>query len=461
MKSGRFTEPRVTTYPYVQNRLVIIDWASLSYHLMHSMNSKSAKKMLGMMDAENELLRWRNLMFQRIVDYIALFNPRHLIFALEGKHAWRKNFVKEYYEKHTDVYVDKKAYYVLSDNYAYSVRLKSTTADGHKNFDVMPLSQKKLGFLEGPEIIGHRKLGELPQEKQKMLWDISTESGKPIIPAYKGQRKHKEWPFQVDKKYWMDYKDTFAKAIAPVFRARAIFVDNAEGDDICYAAAMKYHSSCDDVILVTRDSDMSQIDLPNLRIFNHVDSTFTVCKYPREFLDAKVLYGDTTDNISGMAFVDEKTGKYKPNKSNQLGEPTALTLLSNCPAVYDTACKNGWGDQYMRNRTLIDLSMVPPDVKEVIAEAISVPEPEMPDFRALDGWGISDHRISEVKGLNSFGFYMLTDKAIVDSNPGIFQADQYRKAAAAEDANDGIMLSELDDFDNISDFVGPDVSFAD
>ena len=70
-------------------------------------------------------------------------------------------------------------------------------------------------------------------------------------------------------------------------------------------------------------------------------------------------------------------------KANQLGEPTAIKLLENCSAVYDVAKENGWADQYMRNRTLIDLSMVPQNVKDVITEAISVPEPEVPDDRPM------------------------------------------------------------------------------
>lgn len=458
MQPGYLTEPRVTSYPYVGNRLVVIDWASLSYHLMFSMKTPAAKKTLGLMGADDELLRWRNMMFQRVLDYIALFNPRQLIFALEGKYAWRKQFVKDYYAEHADVYVDKKYYYVCADNYAYAVRLLSTDEDGGRNFEVTPIKAKDREFLQDPtKIVAHRKLGKLPKEKQDMLWDITTDSGKPIIPAYKGQRKSKDWPFFVEKSYWMSYKDQFAREIAPVFRARAIGVDCAEGDDIVYASAMKYAPHCDDVIIITRDSDLSQIDLPNLKIFNHVSETFTVCKYPKAYLDAKVLSGDTSDNISGMAFVDEKTGKFKPGKANQLGEPTAIKLLENCSAVYDVAKENGWADQYMRNRTLIDLSMVPQDVKDVITEAISAPEPEVPDDRPMEMTGISSARASTVKQLRSFGFYLLNNKADVDRDPSIFKADVYRKEAPT--LGDKVSEQELVDFDNIDMFSGPGVSF--
>ena len=85
-----FKEPPVTYYPYVDNRLVIIDWASLSYHLFHSINSDKNREKYGLHDSEGELRLWRTKMIDRVMDYIALFNPRHLVFALEGKAAWRK-----------------------------------------------------------------------------------------------------------------------------------------------------------------------------------------------------------------------------------------------------------------------------------------------------------------------------------------------------------------------------------
>lgn len=458
MQSGPLTEPRVTSYPYVQNRLVVIDWASLSYHLMFSMKTPSAKKMLGLMGSDDELLRWRNLMFQRVLDYVTLFNPRHIIFALEGKNGWRKKFVKDYYSAHTEVYVDKEHYYVCSDNYCYAVKLLSVDDEGNQNFQVDSISVKNRKFLT-EQNLKHVKLGRLPKEKQDMLWAITTDSGKPIIPSYKGQRKSKEWPFFVEKSFWMNYKDEFAKAIAPAFRARAVMVPEAEGDDIVYASVQKYAGSCDDVIIITRDSDRSQIDVPNVKIFNHVSETFTKCAYPKEYLDAKVLSGDKSDNIQGMAFIDEKTGKMKPEKANQLGEGTALTLLEKCPAIYTVAKENGWDDQYMRNRTLIDLSLVPEDLKPVFIEAVSCPEPERCDDSVAEPNGISENRMSSLRQLRSFGFYALNDKAVVDADPSIFRAELYRKEAAS--LGDNITEEEIASFDNIDMFAGPGVSFTD
>lgn len=417
----KFAEPPVTSYPHNPNRVVVIDWASLSYHQMYSMKTAKNKEALGVMDDGDELLRWRNMMFSHVLSYVKLFNPKHMIFALEGKSGWRKQVVRDYYSEHTEVYYDASSYYVVSDNYAYSVSVSSKNPDGSENFRVVHIPLANYGQFTS---LKHRKLGELPQEVQDKLWNVYTESGTPIIPSYKGQRKSKPWPFSVDKRTWMEYKDTYASELAPLFRTRAVKCQAAEGDDIIYSSVMEYAKEANEVIVITRDSDMSQIDHPKVKIFNHVTETFVKCAYPQQYLAAKVLSGDSSDNIHGIAFIDVKTGKHKPTNTKLVGEGGAITLMEACPNIYETAKNNGWADQYLRNKTLIDLSMVPDHVKKVITEAVRVPEPPVSGLEQMDKWGINSVNRSEYMGLRSLGYYAVTPLDIVDSNPDVFKADE-------------------------------------
>ena len=96
-----------------------------------------------------------------------------------------------------------------------------------------------------------------------MLWSIKTSTGTPVLPSYKGKRGASAWDFSVDKKYWQAYKDEYAMELAPFFRAKAVKCAIAEGDDMIYAAVKKYSGDYDDIIVITRDSDMSQIDVKN------------------------------------------------------------------------------------------------------------------------------------------------------------------------------------------------------
>lgn len=415
-KSGEkkvvFREPPVTSYPYVRNRVLIIDWASLSYHKLYSLITDSALKKYGVLTAEDELKLWRNRMVEAVISYVRLFNPMHIVFCLEGKRAWRKDFVREYYSKHTTVYFDKTSYYVVSDNYAYVV---NKVDDGYSVVRLLPNQYQSFTSLK------HYQLGELPIEKQNMLWGIATPKGDPIIPSYKGTRKYHEWKFAIDKKYWMEYKETFAVELAPIFRARAVQLVDAEGDDVIYGAVKKFAGSSDDVIVITRDSDMSQIDVKNVRIFNHQTDTFVNCDYPQQYLDAKVLSGDSSDNINGMAFVNKKDGSLNPTKKDQLAEAGALALLENCPNIYEVAKRNGWDDQYMRNRTLIDLSQVPYAVSNRIAMELDKPEPELGSFAILESMEIHSTFIQMINQMKSIGFYSLLTEDAVKRNPDIFK----------------------------------------
>lgn len=454
-----FHDAPVMSYPYVKNRLLIIDWASLSYHQFFSIGSDKNREKYGLLDSDGELALWRNKMMGRVLHYITLFNPNHVIFALEGKAAWRRDFVKEYYAEHTTVYWNSKAFYVESDNYTYEVM---KTTDGSDGYSISRVPVKNYDIFKN---LKHRKLSEFDSAHKDMFWNLYTASGVPVIPSYKGTRKNKPWKFVVDRHLWMDYKDTFAKELAPLFRARAIKCPVAEGDDVIYASVMKYAADSDDVIVVTGDSDMSQIDVKGVRIFNHRTDTFVDEPNPGKYLDMKVLAGDTSDNINGMAFIDPKTGKMKFTNGNQIGMGsdgsggTAAKLMEACPDIYRTACDNGWADQYMRNRKLIDLSMVPSDVKKVINEAVSVPEPPLMQYPDFEAWDITDMYRTTIQRMQGIGFYCMQHEQAIKDNPNIFNRQLMEQADNRERIAQQKSRGGWDGLD--SSFVGTDLGDID
>ena len=85
----------IKTYPYSPNRLMVIDWASLSYHQMHSIKSEKRTTVLNIESAEDEIRMWNNHMLSKVLKYIKLFNPKDIICALEGKNVWRFDYVRD------------------------------------------------------------------------------------------------------------------------------------------------------------------------------------------------------------------------------------------------------------------------------------------------------------------------------------------------------------------------------
>jgi hypothetical protein len=316
----------IKTFPYSRNRLVIIDWASLSYHQWHGINTKLNKSYMTKepedeygntslfeRTQDSELAMWRTSMLNRMIKYVKLFNPIDIIFALEGTNVWRNNIVKYYYNENCIVYYDKYAYYLRYDNFLYKVTQRN---------DVI-FAEKK-DFIKDSEILDKqsKKLNQMPQRIQDMMWNAYLPNGTtPLLPKYKGKRAKQEWKFITEKNFWREYKEEFAYNISSVFRAKVVRRMDAEGDDIIYVACNYLKDKYDSIILITGDSDMNQLlTIPNLQIYNHRTDQIVECDDPECYLDIKILQGDSADNINGIAL---------PNKTTQLTEKSSIKLFES------------------------------------------------------------------------------------------------------------------------------------
>ena len=398
----------IKSYPYSANRLLVIDWASLSYHQWHALVHHKGDKPIETSDDECEV--WRSHMFNKVMKYVRLFNPLDVIFALEGKNVWRKELVKEYYSENTLVYYDASAYYVRFDNFFFKV---------YKDGDEFKI--QKLDFIADAHLMTNKckKLKELPQRVQDMLWELYLPNGKtPLLPKYKGTRDKQEWKFFTDKMFFKEYKEEFAKELAGLYRAKCIQMEGAEGDDAVYVSLKYLEPKYDSIILITRDSDFNQLlDQKNLKIYNHQTDNMTSCLNPQDYLEIKILAGDDSDNIQGIAL---------PEKKNQLGgdlvKGTAKKLYEANRNVYDKAKLEGWDNQYRRNQTLISLKYIPTHIQRTLCETIDANVPELKGIEDISHLGIKDKLLSNVMKMKNLGFYTLLDREYVASHPDIFNS---------------------------------------
>lgn len=410
---------------YDTNRLMLVDWSSLSYHQIWSMKSEKNREKYGLQDEEGELRIWKNKMILSLTDLIEKFNPKDIIIAIDAN-SWRKKYVKDYYDENAMVYYDDKYIYTEADNFAYRV---SKLGDGV--YDAVRI--KPVNYSEFRNLENKRKLGELSEAKNKMLWDIFENGKRPIIPAYKGKRKVSDWPFVVEKSKWQKFKDDFGKEVAKYFRALAVQVDGAEGDDVLYCGVTSLADQYSSVILVTRDTDMAQISHPKLHIYDHVDDKFMSCADPVSYLTAKILHGDDSDNIQGMVFPDVK----RPGlpKATQCGKKGADDLVATCPNIYEKAKLEGWDKQFIRNTNLIDLSKTPEEIKNAVKARFIMEGVERADVDGLSSFGITAKLIQMCKNYQLRNFYAFQPREAVIANPGMFNGEmmeQNRRASYNE-----------------------------
>ena len=334
-------------------------------------------------------------MMGKVASYIRLFNPMDIVFALEGTVTWRKGLYSDYYAKHTKIRYDKSGFYVFYDN------------------QVIKISKTETGefFLE------KLKYGEsydhLPLISIDKLSESARTAIKTVLPAYKGNRKGRPWEFLTPKKEWENFRDEFALLVAPIFRGRTVRMLEAEGDDVMYVSTTYLEKQYSSIVMVTGDSDMNQLlNQKNLIIYNHRNENLVQCLNPTNYLDAKVLSGDDSDNINGIVL---------PGKKQQLGEKTAQTLLDSVGNCYEAAKRDGWDNQYERNRKLIDLSFVPTHIQRSICEMLDQSRPDIAPVHAIHDLGITEKIVNAINGMREIGYYSLHPYQKTQDNPDLFK----------------------------------------
>lgn len=402
------------TYKYDTNRLMVIDWSSIAHQNIHSIQaSYKAGDDYGIQTKEDELRLWRNKMVTSMNDLIQRFNPLDIIIAVDGK-SWRNDFVKDYYGKHTIVYHDDTYIYTETENYAYRIGKPDKTK---AEYTVERIAVKDYPTFRGMD---HVLLNELSQVKQDLLWglyEVSTksknESKTPIIPSYKGKRKFSEWTAKTPKDEWQKYKDKFAFELAKYYRALSIQLDGAEGDDVIYSAIKALQDRYSSIVVVTRDSDMMQIDCSKAVFYDHLAAKFLSCESPSDYLIQKIVSGDSSDNIHGMSLPNPKTPGLP--KATCVGKDGAPKFVKACGDVYETAKREGWLDQYIRNKTLIDLSCTPDNIKNAITEACgNVCNGEYAPAESLEQIGITKAQLDLIKNMRDRGFYAFHPRSKAD-----------------------------------------------
>jgi 5'-3' exonuclease len=396
------------SYSYSPNRLLVIDWSSLAYHQIFALVSKK-RTSLELDSIEAELYAWRTGMVNKLLRYIYLFNPRDMVVTLEGTNVWRKEYCINYYNENSDIYYDTASYYLRYDNFLYRFFKKSNNEIDFEKLDVI----NDINRL--PKKM--KKLKDLPDKTREIFWNT-------ILPKYKGNRdKQDYWPFNIDKNQWKKLKDEFAYDIAKVFRTHILKSDQAEGDDAVYVTVKYWADKYESIILVTGDGDFQQLLVQkNLKIYDHKKDDFVACSSPKDMLEIKVLSGDKSDNVHGIAL---------PNKKTQLGPAGASKLYESVGNCFEQAKKEGWDNQYLRNKKLIDLNNIPTHVQRELCEILDKSNPQLGDIKDLYHLNVTEVLRNEITNLQNFGFYIFHSLSNIDKNPRLFNPKLFDKAPAS------------------------------
>ena len=183
-----------------------------------------------------------------------------------------------------------------------------------------------------------------------------------LFPYYKANRKKSQAASELDWKAIFDCLNKIRQELKDNFPYRIVDVETAEADDIIGTLCMQFGDdsgmnlpSIQKILILSGDKDFQQLQrFTNVQQFDPVRKKKIVCKDPERFLLEHVIKGDTGDGIPNILSEDNC---FVVGKRQSPVTQKKLDALIN-------AGINGKLDHpnyrnYMRNRELIDLTMIP------------------------------------------------------------------------------------------------------
>ena len=240
----------------------------------------------------------------------------------------------------------------------------------------------------------------LPVKEVIYGWDRGhAQRRKDVFPEYKGNRKSSEKTDE--EKQWMEEFIEQANILydkLPLFGIKCIRKTGWEGDDLIYGLVQSLRKTYpeDTVVIVSTDEDFHQLIGENVDLYSPIKQVlYTLENYeelmgiPQElFLTYKILKGDSSDGISGIAGIGDKTAKSLVNQYGDLEhllsqESRSELMKSKRTQKIFTAeglqilSRN---NQLINLKDYVDLSEVSEDIEEVIAEEPFVDTKAAKDF---------------------------------------------------------------------------------
>lgn len=201
---------------------------------------------------------------------------------------------------------------------------------------------------------------------------------KDIFPYYKAHRKNDREKSPLDWNRIFEVLNKVRDEIKEHFPYKVIQIDRAEADDIigtlcAHKGVYLSNESTDEILIISGDKDFGQLQkYANVRQYSPITKKWIRINNPEAFLREHIMRGDRGDGIPNILSGDNclvAGTRQKPLTTKKLNS-------------WITVEPDQMGDEmilrnYKRNEALINLDMVPDDIKEKIVdkyETYVVPE---------------------------------------------------------------------------------------
>lgn len=219
------------------------------------------------------------------------------------------------------------------------------------------------------DLFRHMVLNSLRSYKQRFTGDygqlvIACDNKhywrKDLFPYYKAHRKKIQEKSELNWTEIFEHLNKMKAEVKEFFPYPVIEVEKAEADDIIATMCL---TKKEKILILSADKDFIQLqNMPWVTQYNPIKKEWVTHKDPILFLREHILKGDSGDGIPNILSPDNCMvigERQKPMTQKRLSH----YLTTHYMEYDDVAARN-----YHRNVQLIDLTMIPPDIKVRIEE---------------------------------------------------------------------------------------------
>lgn len=182
-----------------------------------------------------------------------------------------------------------------------------------------------------------------------VIEDSSSSWRRQVYPPYKASRSKKRAESKIDYSKFFPVMHEFTSDMLNIFPFRHMKVETAEADDLIGVIALQNEF---EVICISSDSDFFQLQrYENFKQYDPGTGKQIVSLNPLQDLQLKIMLGDS-DDVPQI-----KRGVGKGKATAILKEGILEKFLEDNPEAKE---------QYMLNKVLVDLRMIPPNLESQI-----------------------------------------------------------------------------------------------
>jgi 5'-3' exonuclease len=225
-------------------------------------------------------------------------------------------------------------------------------------------------------MVRHMVLNSLRSYKQKfsdeygelvIACDNTNYWRKKTFPYYKANRKKAQEKSELNWKSIFETMNKIRAELKEYFPYKVIDIESAEADDIIATLVDKHYEE-DNILILSGDKDFIQLHVYyGVKQYDPVRKKWIKHDNPKRYLIEHILKGDSGDGVPNVLSSDNcfvVGERQKPLTAKKM-----LNLIENIDSMEGYVYQN-----YLRNKQLIDLSMIPTEIRDKIIESYNSQE---------------------------------------------------------------------------------------